>query len=427
MNINRIVHNLALLIGIFLVSCESRGNISQKQYLKPLTFSNVMVSPSEYGFIENKEFCVNDTIDLQGRTIRLPKGVTLSKKGKGIITNGCMLGNETKINCQTQLFDRVKIGGTWIVPTIKSSLFADLNYDNSLQDVLALSNPALHNKIIIDKGHYQVSAKKSGDACLTLSSNTNFILNGCIELIPNSFESYSVMRIIGNNVKVSGKGFIIGDKDLHTGKSGEWGMGIFVAANRVKIEGLTIKNCWGDCVYIGKRTNDVDIENCKITNGRRQGISITSASNVRIGNTVISDVSGTLPECAIDIEPNKNDTVSNVVIDNVSVKNCKSGIATYGKASNSMIDKIIIKGCKIEQTMEPPLSFCYTSQLEVHKCIMMKCRGDVAISCIKVMGAEIISNQSSMELSTMDKIKRFFLRDDSDAISIKDCENVVIR
>ena len=166
------------------------------------------------------------------------------------------------------------------------------------------------------KGLYIVKTEKNGDACLTLNSNTDLTCEGTIQITPNAFTDYDIIRVEGENINVKGNGVIIGDKFSHLGKDGEWGMGVRVQRSRnIQIKGITVKECWGDCIYVGGKSTDVLIKDCKIDHGRRQGVSITSADRVTIKNCSISNIGGTSPEYAIDVEPNEGETVGKVLID----------------------------------------------------------------------------------------------------------------
>ena len=381
------------LFLLMLFSC-CQGNADIKANVLHVTEESVTFEV--LGQHKGSEIIVKDTIDLGNRECRIPEGFTLRFKG-GIIKNGTLVGNMTRLHCTKACFNRVKIEGTWNVPVIKSSMFYDLSYDNALKDVVALTNPEVKNKIIIEKGNYQVTAYRNGDVCLPLCSNTDFVLNGTITLTPNNYINYYIIQAEGNNIKIRGNGVVIGDKHTHTGNKGEWGMGInLVNAHHVSIYGLTIKDCWGDCIYVGTESSNVKIKNCKLDNGRRQGISITSANGVKISNCTISNVSGTAPEYAIDIEPNRNETVDNVQIENVNVNNCKGGILAYGKAPNAKIGKVIIKNCSIVGARKMPISLVRCLTAKVEKCIMKHCFRLNPINVVEVGSAILNDNETEL-------------------------------
>lgn len=317
--------------------------------------------------LPNREVIINKDIDLRGNVLPLPKGVTLNFKG-GVFKNGVIIGNNTQIKCKKQAFDHIEIKGTWNVAKIYSTWFKDLSYVNALKNVIALTNPKVKNKVEISKGNYLVQVNKSGQSCLQITDNTEFIFNGSIRLLSNSFSHYYIINVTGNNVKITGTGMIYGDKHTHTGTTGEWGMGINLKkATNVSISGLSIKDCWGDCIYIGINSENVLVENCTLDHGRRQGVSVTSGNMITLRNLKITNVGGTNPQYGIDIEPNKNGVVDNVRMKNIKIDHCKGGILVWGKAKGAKVGSIIIEDCEISNVPLPPIS--------INKCVSVKITG----------------------------------------------------
>jgi len=314
-------------------------------------------------------YLVTKEIDLRGQKVVLPEGVTLKFKN-GFFANGEIIGNGTKISGKSSgIFNRVTISGTWNVPEISTAMFRDLSYDNALRDVVALSDPSVHNIITIDKGDYV--AKVTGNIpAVTIKSNTDVILNGTIKLKSNKLNQYYIVNLSGANINLSGSGQIIGDKFSHTGTTGEWGMGVNVSAGEnIVISGITIKECWGDCIYVGNSSKNVTIVNCTLINGRRQGISVTSANGVTIKNCNISNVNGTAPQYAIDIEPNKGESVDNVLIDNVKAINCFGGFQIYGKAPGARIGTVTIRNSSVENSKSKyPICLIHGEKIIMENC-----------------------------------------------------------
>lgn len=312
------------------------------------------------GSIKNGVITIDKDIDLRGHKCILPPYVTLTFNG-GVVKNGTLVGNHTKLMGKSPYFERVRVIGVWDVPTINTTLFKDLSYDNSLKDVVALSNPSIENEIVIAKGEYFVSANENNDACIPISSNTKLTADGEIRIKPNNLNSYNIIQVKGNNVVIKGNGVIIGDKHTHTGDTGEWGMGICMknVAN-VIVSGITIKDCWGDCVYIGKKSKNILIEKCELVHGRRQGVSITGGDSITISVCTIKDVGGTNPQYAIDVEPNTNDSCNQIFIHNVNVENCVGGIVVTkaerkDRSSKAWIGDVIITNCSVSSTEKYPL------------------------------------------------------------------------
>lgn len=320
---------------------------------------------------EGKRMVLTSNIDLKGMAITLPENTTLVGKG-GVYKNGTIIGTNTRIESQKAVFSDVTIQGTWVVPEISTSLFTNLKKVNSLKNVLALANPNIKNTIVIGEGKFAVEAKCEQDACLIVCSNTELVVNGSIVLKPNGFSMCDIFRLEGENIVLRGKGQIIGDKYTHTGTEGEWGMGIRVTnAKNVRVAGLTIKECWGDCIYINKMSRNVTIEDCSLDNGRRQGISIVCADGVIVKKCKITNVSGTNPQYGIDIEPNSRDYVDHVKIENVTIDKCVGGITTLGRKGNRkhiQIGSVCITGCDISSTKKIPVRLRTTKKISVRNC-----------------------------------------------------------
>lgn len=179
------------------------------------------------------------------------------------------------------------------------------------------------------------TAQKKG---IILESNITLDLNGStIQHISSSYPNYAVFSVTDvQNVEIS-NGIIIGDKYTHdytTSSTHEWGFGIDVKGSKdVIINNIQIKETTGDGIILGDYTNEeytenVIIRNCKITDCRRQGISIVCAENVHISENEIDNIKGTTPQSSIDIEPySPFQHVKNVVIENNIFYNNASGIA----------------------------------------------------------------------------------------------------
>ena len=336
--------------------------------------------------------------DLHGGVWKLPKGITLLFNG-GIIKNGTIVGSHTKIKASGVAFENVKIRGIWDVKKISTSLFRNLDYENSLRDVFSLANAEVKNEIVIESGDYVVSANKEGDFCIPVVSNTDVIINGIIRLKPNSYRKYDILKLKGENINISGRGTIIGDRHSHIGTGGEWGMGVrFHEVTNGSINGLTIKDCWGDCVYVGGNSKKVTIDHCVLDHGRRQGISITKADGVIIKKCVITNISGTNPQYAIDIEPNRGDIVTNVLIDNVIVKDCEGGFSATRSSKIedgrpiSWIGNIVIQNCTVSTKSKYPIYMRKSRMVNIEKCVLSTKNKEIAIFVDNVSHVKILNN-----------------------------------
>jgi hypothetical protein len=160
--------------------------------------------------------------------------------------------------------------------------------------------------VFVPDGTYMVNVV--GKKRLVLRSNMTLKLSDGAKLkaIPNDSARYSVLAVLGiSNVTVVG-GTLEGERKQHTGKSGEWGKGIYIGrgAKRITISDLTSKNMWGDGFYVRGAS---DVKFCLVTaeNNRRQGLSIIEADGVEVTHSIFKGTRGSRPSADIDLEPDK--------------------------------------------------------------------------------------------------------------------------
>ena len=240
-----------------------------------------------------------------------------------------------------------------------------------------------NGQFVIPAGEYLIRITKEKGAWLTVGDNTELVINGNIQLESNGLRSCDIIKVTGRNVRIHGRGSITGDRRTHKGKDGEWGMGVrFHGARDVILNGLTIKNCWGDCIYIGGESKNVKIDGCELRDSRRQGISITKANGVTISDCRIANISGTMPQYAIDIEPNKQCVVDNVLIEGVTVKNCEGGFrAILGKKTydNARIGKVEIRNCQVKANSRHTIHLVGCDQAIVRDCMIETRKGEKSV------------------------------------------------
>lgn len=403
---------IIIVFGLFSASCSQskskeilheRGAIAEMEIPDTIEFERI-------GVAKDGKYIIEHDIDLRGGMCSIPHGITLIGK-RGRIKNGTLVGNNTRLEADGAVFDNVRIQGSWDVPYITTNLFADLNYVNSLRDVVALANPEQKNKIVINKGIYRVRANKDADVCIALCSNTDFILKGTILLEPNDFKHYNIVQARGKGINIKGNGTIIGDKHTHTGTEGEWGMGINLrGAVNANVTGLTIKDCWGDCIYVGGRSRNVVIEKCKLDNGRRQGVSVTKAIGVTIRDCIITNVGGTNPQYAIDIEPNRKDSVDKILIEKVVVKNCEGGFLVVRGAQKEgavtpWIGGVTIKNCEVDCKSKYPVRIARCETIRIENCALNAPQGLSGIQISNTDEAIVQNNSLRVSYGMIDKLK----------------------
>lgn len=206
---------------------------------------------------------------------------------------------------------------------------AGVKGDGETDDTLLIQK-VLDNfsNIYIPAGTYLID----GTISLKPKSNTNIKLDekAILKVIPNNEQYYNCIDISNvSNVIIQG-GTIQGDRDDHTGETGEWGMGISITnnSNNILIKDIIIKDCWGDGLYINTATN-IETQNIICDRNRRQGLSIISVENYHSLNDRFINTVGTNPMCGVDIEPNlTTDILKNIVFDNPTTKsNWSAGIS----------------------------------------------------------------------------------------------------
>jgi hypothetical protein len=194
--------------------------------------------------------------------------------------------------------------------------------DGTKDDTIAIqaainSLPTTGGTVTIPAGTYLVDAVKSIKLknYMLLSMDPNAVLKEKANSVDNS----RVFNLdLVHDVEIAG-GKIIGDRDIHTGTTGESGHGISMhGAVRVTIRNIVVSKCWGDGFYIGAYQqapvvygDDIVLYQVVATQNRRQGLSITNATNVKIYESEFSYTQGTPPQFGIDIEPNQINTRDN--------------------------------------------------------------------------------------------------------------------
>jgi len=208
------------------------------------------------------------------------------------------------------------------------------------------SLPTSGGTVTIPAGTYMIDTSKK----INLRSKMHLQLasGAILKAKTSSLSRHYLINISGKtDVEVSG-GQLVGDRDTHHYGSGtaEWGHGISIGggSQRVTIRDLRVSKCTGDGVCIGGNAYDVVIANIISTGNRRQGLSITNCSNVKVYDSEFSYSKGTSPECGIDIEPDANGRATNILIQNCRLNNNnKYGLNIWKRSTN-----VTISGCTLE-------------------------------------------------------------------------------
>lgn len=321
----------------------------------------------------NVIYKITKDISLEGGTLTIPEGCTLDFQG-GSFTNGTIVGTNSDIRADEHvtIFKGIVIEGTWKVKEISSGWFnfvqtAGYNNLQNFNNLFTLTSDSFSGTVNIDGGTYYITI--SGDTdFISINNNTIVNLAGTIRLNPNDLANYKMFKLVGkSNITIQGGGTIYGDVEGHTGTTGEWGMGITILdGNGITIKGITVRDCWGDGIYIGQTENTVNnypinilIDNVTVTNNRRQGITITSVQNLTIRNCRVLNTGAikfTAPGAGIDIEPN----IANAMLENINIEGCYFAGNTKGDSGDLLITALIF-GSEVNTTFKATISNCYFS------------------------------------------------------------------
>lgn len=199
--------------------------------------------------------------------------------------------------------------------------------------------------VTIPTGQHYINAEHG--LLLRSGVTMNFESGSILRAIPTNSNKYSLIRIYGADGVIIRGGQIVGERTAHLGKGGEWGMGISIrGSSNVQIHDTEVSECWGDGIYIGSYSRDgietpsenILIKRVTSKRNRRQGLSITSCRGAKIVDSKFIETSGTSPASGIDLEPNKGQPVTNVLIENCDLNdNAGSGIIFSRSSASSKI------------------------------------------------------------------------------------------
>ncbi|AWD93042.1 hypothetical protein HSE3_gp090 [Bacillus phage vB_BceM-HSE3] len=248
--------------------------------------------------------------------------------------------------------DRAKLVEKSLIENSANVLWFGALGDGKADDTSAIQR-ALDSKystIYIPDGVYVINGVNNSNdnpttGGLSIKTDKTLILSksATLKVSPNSSKSYHIIRVADSaRVSISG-GTLLGDRTTHSGTTGEWGYGIILnGSSEVSISNMTIKDFWGDAIFINSGISDVltpckniTISNCILSNNRRQGISAQSVDGLLIDNCVIKDTEGTAPSSGIDLEAwDDKYSVINVNITNNRFSNNSDGVQVNPRSSN---------------------------------------------------------------------------------------------
>ena len=134
-------------------------------------------------------------------------------------------------------------------------------------------------------------------------------------------------------------------------KKAEWRHALSLrGCTNVKVLGLTLKESGGDGVYLGigpggTTNKDIVIRDVVCDGNNRQGISVITAENLLIENTVLKNTGGTPPAAGIDFEPNRpGERLVNCIMRNcVSEGNAYAGYDFYLRFMDETSETVTVR------------------------------------------------------------------------------------
>lgn len=313
----------------------------------------------------NATVVINCVMDLQGKTVNLPAGVTLVYEGGDIINGTLNFANNTTISGEL-MNSSLTMGGT--KPQLKDPSFTfDPKrwgiVEGEVADAIATKNRDIFESLMlqvkdlgihtfkIDKmdAYFKVDGKLGvavpelhainipGDFNLIMTPNTH------LRMQPNGhFRAVLLCIYSASNVTVKG-GILHGDREQHnyksnfvdsdgaTGTTNEWVDTMRIKGGQnITIDGVTFQDAAGDGLNISGiyhyydsrhiKSENIIIKNNKFLRARRTNLVITSGEQIYIENNEIFDggidmanSKGIAPSSNLNFEPVRGSESGNFV------------------------------------------------------------------------------------------------------------------
>jgi len=312
----KIVISIALLS---LISCAALVLASTKAEESPVF---PLSSLSQYKVSNNvNEYIIDGTVDLQGKRLSLPQNTTLRFTG-GTIINGTLKGDSTVLIANTfPIFDKIAIEGSWKIDSISTDLFKTTDELTAINITNLSSDKQLNH---IDINSDIVVPIRPWSSNLIIKSHTHLTLNADIYTLPTEHQGGYCIHVDGCDITVDGNNhYLFGTlADPRQKECYEWlyGLNITEKSSNVLIENLSSWYFCGDGFY--NAGSNITFNNVNAKFNGRQGLSITNGSNIRVLNSSFTYTGfyrickSKGPGAGIDIEPNKDESVKNIDIDN---------------------------------------------------------------------------------------------------------------
>lgn len=218
-------------------------------------------------------------------------------------------------------------------------------------------------EIVFPKGGTWIIDCNPTTGMLKPQSNTRVIIEegATVKVKTNALPLYNLFKMDGvSNVKIEGAGTLLGDSATHTGTTGHYGHLILISngSSNCRVVGpLLLKQAWGDGINMGGTavSYDVLVDGVIVEDCRRQGMGPTWVDGCTIQNSRFFNISQTAYDpvgctgMGIDIEPNADQFVDHMTVDNCDFNNTAGGgigcFGHFGPVSNVRIRNNNIVNC----------------------------------------------------------------------------------
>lgn len=206
-----------------------------------------------------------------------------------------------------------------------------------------------------------------GTGGLSPRSNTRIVIEdgASVRTMPSS-NTHGRLIDIGRdgpvqNVAIEGAGELLGDLLTHIGTEGQWGHIVHITngSANINVRGpLTIKQAWGDGIYIGGGAvnREIQIDGVIVDDCRREGIAPFWVDGCTIRNCTVKNTGATMnvlpvsghggPGSGIDCEPNAGEYARYVTIEKNIIERT-SGCGIYVSANPGPVPHLTIRENKI--------------------------------------------------------------------------------
>lgn len=318
---------------------------------QPIGELEINTTPCDYtleNLAANTSLDVECQLNLEGKTITIPAGVTLNFKGGEIINgtlnfasggkiDGDLLNYSIKIEGDAELINTTLDlhPSRWNLVQGKTTFESSLENRYVFENIMNLIKELKGNTLKVGNfnAYFEVTTVTSssnpnfyasveaisipGDFNLIMSKNTH------LRVFPNSKKTYALMAVRNvSNVTITG-GNLYGEREEHDysdGETHEWGYVMYIhGATDTKISDVVMKDGTGDGMKIQDLkftfhpdytpTHNLFVSDCTFDNNRRNNMSITGGNHIYIENNLFLNASmdskiseGVAPGFALDIE-----------------------------------------------------------------------------------------------------------------------------